>query len=399
MYKLILVDDERATLSTVSKFIQAYFPDIHLCGCFYDGEEALSYLLANPVDIVVTDIRMPIMDGLELAKEIHSRSLPCITIIISGYSEFSYAKSALSYNVFNYLLKPLNFRELRACLTNALSLCRRNAPKTGLDLKAESLEILFTDLLLGMFPTRETLSQSFSEFGLNFSDYDRPGILLRITLDNYRDFVSGYDTDALASSLRNIIQLTLQDSQAYFVRRASCNFYYIVSAGEPIPMEQALASICGAAWDLLHFRIRISGIQSFLGLSELIPAAPDHQAAPAPALDNQAIAHAIEYMTAHYGEALSRESVAETVFLSPSHFSYLFKKTTGITFMNYLTNIRMKKALELLNTGMRINEIAEKTGYTGTNRFFVNFRQYTGYNPTEYRKKILYMETEDETKK
>lgn len=400
MYKLIMVDDEKATLSVISRFINKYCPDIEICGCFYDGEDALSYLLDHCVDIVITDIRMPVMDGLALAKEIYSRRLPCITIIISGYSEFSYAKSALSYNVLNYLLKPLNFKELRSCLENAIDLCRkRNTSRSDVDLEAESLEILFTDLLLGMFPTEQVLSERFSEFNLDFADYDRSGMIVKISLDNYRDFKSRYDTDDLASSLKNIIQLTLQDSKAYFVRRAGSSFYYVIIADTELCSDQISSKICHGAWELLHFQVSISGIQSFSGLAELIPASADSRNDAPPIFDNQAIAHAIDYMNTYYAEALSRESVAEAVFLSPSHFSYLFKKTTGITFMNYLTNIRMKKALELLNTNLRINEIAEKIGYTGTNRFIINFRQYTGYNPTEYRKKVLYMEIDDEIKK
>jgi len=66
--------------------------------------------------------------------------------------------------------------------------------------------------------------------------------------------------------------------------------------------------------------------------------------------------------------------------------------------MDYLTTVRMQKSIELLNTNMRINDIAEKVGYQNRNRFIINFRQYTGYTPTEYRKIILSMEDSSDEK-
>ena len=62
-----------------------------------------------------------------------------------------------------------------------------------------------------------------------------------------------------------------------------------------------------------------------------------------------------------------------------------------MSFLNYLTTVRMKKAIELLGTRMKVNDIARAVGYQSRNRFFINFRQYTSYSPTEYRRLILKM--------
>lgn len=63
-----------------------------------------------------------------------------------------------------------------------------------------------------------------------------------------------------------------------------------------------------------------------------------------------------------------------------------------MNFIDYLTTVRMEKAAELLTTNMRVGDIAQKVGYQSRNRFFINFRQFSGYNPTEYRRQILKME-------
>ena len=88
-------------------------------------------------------------------------------------------------------------------------------------------------------------------------------------------------------------------------------------------------------------------------------------------------------------EDLTRDDVASKVFMCGAHFSRCFKKETGITYLDYLIDLRMKKAIELLQTNCKIQDIAKKIGYTSQNRFIINFRHYTSYTPSEYRRKVL----------
>ncbi len=116
MYKVFLVDDE----IVVREGIRSNFPweetDFVLAGEAPDGEIALSMLQDVKPDILITDIRMPFMDGLELCRQV-SRSMPWIYIIIlSGYDDFSYAREAISLGVNEYLLKPVSGQELRTVL-------------------------------------------------------------------------------------------------------------------------------------------------------------------------------------------------------------------------------------------------------------------------------------------
>lgn len=116
MYKVFLVDDE----IVVREGIRSNFPweetDFVLAGEAPDGEIALSMLQDVKPDILVTDIRMPFMDGLELCRQV-SRTMPWVYIIIlSGYDDFSYAREAISLGVSEYLLKPVSGQELRAVL-------------------------------------------------------------------------------------------------------------------------------------------------------------------------------------------------------------------------------------------------------------------------------------------
>lgn len=116
MYKVFLVDDE----IVVREGIRSNFPweetDFVLAGEAPDGEIALSMLQDVKPDILITDIRMPFMDGLELCRQV-SRSMPWVYIVIlSGYDDFAYAREAISLGVKEYLLKPVSGQELRTVL-------------------------------------------------------------------------------------------------------------------------------------------------------------------------------------------------------------------------------------------------------------------------------------------
>ena len=85
---------------------------ISVNGDFEDGEEVIEYLRENEADIIITDIRMPNTDGLELAKYVQEHMPKCSVVIETGYEDFQYARNALRYQVKDYLTKPINEAEL-----------------------------------------------------------------------------------------------------------------------------------------------------------------------------------------------------------------------------------------------------------------------------------------------
>ena len=108
-YKLIIVDDELTFCRGLEKYIRKFFNELSVDGIFNTGEQAIEYISANNVDIVLSDIKMLGMSGLELAKVLHQKYPHIQVILISGYSDFEYAKQAIKYNVVDYLTKPINF--------------------------------------------------------------------------------------------------------------------------------------------------------------------------------------------------------------------------------------------------------------------------------------------------
>ena len=196
MYRLLIVDDEARIRSGLAEHFPWNDLGFIVAGTSPNGKEAEAFVRASPVDVVLTDIRMPILDGLELAERL-AEGFPEITIVLlSGYTDFEYARRALLYSVKHYLLKPVKYDELvavfakiRRKLDAAGAEGRGEAAKGRYDkivetVKAYVRENLLTASLEGAAEKVELspnyLSMIFKQrTGMNFSDY-----LLEVKMGN-----------------------------------------------------------------------------------------------------------------------------------------------------------------------------------------------------------------------
>ena len=112
MYRILLVDDEILVRDAIKENIDWKSMDCELVGDCENGKEAAEFVKEHPVDIVLTDILMPYMDGMELSNFLHDNYPEIVIVIFSGFGEFEYAKKAIQYGVSEYLLKPVTAMEL-----------------------------------------------------------------------------------------------------------------------------------------------------------------------------------------------------------------------------------------------------------------------------------------------
>lgn len=116
MLKVLFADDEPLMLEGLRFLVDWEKLDFEVCGEALDGEDALQLIHSTRPDLVITDVRMPVIDGLGLIGKFHESDFQPKFIIISGYADFGYAKEALGYGVSNYLTKPLDEKELTEAL-------------------------------------------------------------------------------------------------------------------------------------------------------------------------------------------------------------------------------------------------------------------------------------------
>jgi two-component system response regulator YesN len=121
MYSVLLVDDEKLELDTLQYYFRADPLNIHIAGTAKNGRDALIKIAQLNPDIILTDVRMPIMDGLELAKQVREQYPQIKLVFLSGFDEFAYIKAALMLEAVGYLLKPVDPLELQFVMNKVIA--------------------------------------------------------------------------------------------------------------------------------------------------------------------------------------------------------------------------------------------------------------------------------------
>ncbi|MFC5446646.1 response regulator [Paenibacillus aestuarii] len=131
MISLLIVDDEKIIRNGLQSMIERQFPNLFNYRFAENGQEALELLRQESTDIMITDIRMPIMDGFELLEQLQGHPVKTEVVLLSGYNEFVYAKKAIRYAVKEYLMKPVKREELFAVLERVMRDIRMREERAG----------------------------------------------------------------------------------------------------------------------------------------------------------------------------------------------------------------------------------------------------------------------------
>ncbi len=145
MYKLVIVDDEKAIRKGIRDYIDWKSMGFEVVESFEDGKETIHYLEQNSIDVILTDIEMAEVSGIELAKYVHENKSEVKVVIISGYKEFEYARKAVEYGVEHYLLKPIRMDEVSKVFLKIKNLLEQEHSKNS-NKKDNNFEELLPEL-------------------------------------------------------------------------------------------------------------------------------------------------------------------------------------------------------------------------------------------------------------
>ncbi|MGG1518649.1 response regulator [Paenibacillus oryzisoli] len=336
MYQIMVVEDEQWIRSAVVKMVEQQDGAYEVVAEAGNGEEALETIQQVWPAIVITDIRMPIQDGLWLVKEIAERRLPVITIIVTGHNEFEYARQALRYQVNDFLLKPVLEEELVSALEKAKARIPQLHHLRQYFLMIQQLFDKITDFETSeLFKEQTRITSSIlSAEGLQESE---KSLLLRTFSSKYNELIQ--NTQPAFKRLGLSQGLRQEEIEAHFLQLSEA-WLHSYHAMNNVEMRQVVRKVC-------------------------------------------------DYLQSHYREELSVSDITQRFHISVSQFSLLFKKYTGQSFINYLNALRIQQAKQLLVDGERkVYEVAELVGFQSLPHFNRVFKQLTGQSPNEYRKRL-----------
>ncbi|WP_158560423.1 response regulator transcription factor [Paenibacillus contaminans] len=220
MYRLLIVDDEPIIVNGLVDFFSQHekWP-LEVYGA-YSAEEALELLLQMRLDIVITDIGMPEMDGLQLQKKITQQWPRCKLIFLTGYNDFQFVQEAIRYNGVDYVLKAEGDEAIVRAVEKAIEYSREELRKEQLMQQADkqlrlALPALQKELLRnivhGDFIAVRRLSEQFAELTVPL-DAEREVLMVLARIDSYKPSYSVYDRGLLAYAIQNVVSEFLQGS-------------------------------------------------------------------------------------------------------------------------------------------------------------------------------------------
>lgn len=503
MFNVLIVDDEKSNREGMRVIIDWEDYGFKVCATAGNGVDALEIIHREKVDLVITDIKMPVMNGIELLRQVREEGNDKIAfIILSGYAEFDYVKKAMTLGIKDYLIKPVEEEEL-CTLLEALR------DKLVEEQKQNQLQkwVKLESLLAGQQQEAEAIKDCFPE-GIYYYMVIRLEAVLeeeavcqwiteeigeenkeaikRLKEKEYALIVGPnnlhqYEGDVmkLAQELHTVIHrqskgkvsiligapangiMALPQSKdtieacrlhLFYENPNAIIDYEKIKEIEPVSgfkhecyteqlyqeiknnnrqgIEDEIYQLCrafkqeildiGSVKALVHYiiisvlkemkqqgehpeeileryrnltridtEVTIHNVQEELTafcllVSELIAQENKRR-------NRGVMGEILDYVDRNYTENLSLKLIANKYYLNASYLGQLFKKTTGVSFTNYLQRIRIRESKVLLKTSnMKIYEVAHQVGYEDPNYFVIKFEELEGVSPTTYRKSEQY---------
>ncbi|MCY6370035.1 response regulator transcription factor [Clostridium ganghwense] len=511
MIKVMIVDDERFAREGMKRTIDWKKYECEICGEASNGYEGIEVARKTKPDLIVTDISMPGINGIEMAQSIKEFLPECKFIVITGYDDFQYARGAVKINAFDFILKPIDEEEFLSSIEKVHIEFKKN--KEHIDIAREKVLL---DMMRGKIITSK-LDEFIREYNIDLKSI----IIGCIENDNYQKILEKDRFDILHEQneyIKNIIHLSIgeichyivecheniiaviidteelvhkdianifesiqlevmkrkdntitigvsnfgsinemkkvydESKQAlknklyegkgsiiYFVdlkRENIIKWTYILNAENEIKLslragdknkiskqlhdiyfkvlkdnnigygiikQVSIEIVLMALKILTQYNIsvekvlgeefeaykKVEGLHTinelYKWVNEIIISVLRYIKLENINISESGLNKAIKYINEHYTENICLKDVSRQVYLSESYLSRRIKKVVGISFVEYITKLRIEKAIEYLqNSNIKVSEVALKVGYPDYRYFSRIFKKHTGYSPSEF---------------
>ncbi len=230
MYNVLVVEDEKYTREKVVKYLKEDLFEYFNIYAADDGTTALEFMETTEVHVVVTDIMMQFMDGIELAEKIHAAYKECIVIILSGYDEFEYAQKAISFNVRQYFLKPFDLSKLSEEIMSYKEELDKKHKKT-FDYFGEESSLRAEFLTNYIYNKNQAIFENYKNVSFPFDFENTPCDIILLKVDDYESFLADkwyYGADSFLSALNNLVIGFLENRYAFCIRSENGYFEYLI---------------------------------------------------------------------------------------------------------------------------------------------------------------------------
>ncbi|NQJ69894.1 response regulator transcription factor [Streptococcus suis] len=428
-YKMLVVDDEYMILEGIKHLLP--YQDYHVDIVFTaeNAEEALDYVSKNAVDLVLTDVSMPEMTGLEMISQMKELVPDIHIIIMSGFQEFEYARKAISLGALDYLVKPINKQELASLLQQLPSLKKdldRDYIKGFLDGTVEAQDFLAHSNKKWLVVNRQANERDDARaknilhqvYYFQLTDGHIEGSLYKeeitpeTTIQEVVDKVERYvfyqslsgDLQATTASLYKDMEPLLRTGQLGKIiavlpeiadkLRESTPAVYLTKQF----FNQIMSDVFYYFNEVDHQRLESFYLQveASQELDQLLTCFKEYLKKFSEGSSySPHVQEVVTIVNQQYAKELTLKDMSARLYLNTVYLGQLIKKETGHTFAELLNHQRIKVAQQLLlSSPLGIEEICFQVGYTNVGYFYKIFKRICGESPKNYRQKLGRLQTE-----
>ncbi|MCL2244055.1 MAG: response regulator [Treponema sp.] len=357
----ILIDDEAWTRDVLRKLGSWDKLGIEIVAEASDGEYGMALINRLNPDIIITDVKMPHMNGIELLKALRNNGNRAKVIFASGFDDYKFVHEAMKLQASDYLLKPIKPKELNERLAGCVEEIRgsKDGPDAGnLDLQG------FMDV--AWVQDYRSLQKSVYE-SLRSND----AFILHKDFDRLTGFICERKNETISKSLVICIYFDLHHWLQKYILENGYSISEILPGktrsfvfSNDFSLTEMMDHIRTLYCDAQKMILRITKSKKRIDIKKII-----------------------QYIQENYCDDISLEEIAARFYVSKEYLSKIFKQENGINFSEYVTALRMKKAKELLLVNkIPIKEIPCLTGYAYPAHFYKVFKKFYRKTPGSLQK-------------